>query len=274
MSRTNLQKVAHETHGLIPGVAALRPDAPLDGYLCTRDRYVPLSSRYFPNLVTQVRVVNADTYDAAINVTNARPYRHGQKPVCVLNNANAITAGGGWLRGALAQEEVLCYRSTLIETLKQKHYPMKTREAVYSPTVIIFRENDDNDYRIMDLQKPSLLPVVSVISMAAIYRPAIDTTSTPPRYKNSMDRELSKEKLRVVLRVAVHNGHRSVVLGALGCGAFGHPREEAADCWVDVLQEQEFRGWFQDIVFAVLGKGSTGHQNFSVFKQKLDGLTV
>jgi uncharacterized protein (TIGR02452 family) len=259
---------------MIPSVAQLRPDAPLNGYLCTRDRYPPLSSRFFPNLQTQVRVVNADTYDVAIELTNSRTPRHGDKPVCVLNMANALVPGSGWLRGALAQEESLCFRSTLPETLKQKHYPMKTREAVYSPTVIIFRENDATNYRIMDLRQPQLLPVVAVISMAAIYHPKVDTTSTPPKYANPNDRELSKEKLRVILRVAVHNGHRSVVLAALGCGVFGHPREAAADCWVDVLQEQEFRGWFKDIVFAVLGRGPQGVQNFTAFKQRLDGLIV
>ncbi|KAL4881571.1 hypothetical protein BJY04DRAFT_218021 [Aspergillus karnatakaensis] len=271
MSKPDLAKIALETHGMIPTIAKMRPDAPLKGYLCLRDRYCPLSSRFFPNLSTKVKVVNDDTYDAAIKVAEQRTGSPGTKHVCVLNLANAHTPGGGWLNGALAQEEVLCYRSTLSETLKPQFYPMKPREAIYSPSVIIFR---DSNYALWDTTQSSSFPVVSVVSMAAIRGPKVQGTPMGAKFADPHERELTKEKIRVILRVTVINGHRSVVLGALGCGVFGNPREDMADCFVEVLQEQEFRGWFNDVVFAVLGKGPQGIANFKTFHAKLDGLTV
>ncbi|KAL3476364.1 hypothetical protein BJX99DRAFT_246890 [Aspergillus californicus] len=272
--REILKETAQETLKLIPDILQLRPDASDTGYICLRDRYTPLSSRYFPNLSTRVEVVDGDTYDVAINLTNARQSHANMKPVCVLNLANAHTRGGGFITGAMAQEEALCYRSTLYVTLKRRYYPLKMREAIYSPTVIVFRENRKNNHRLMDLQRPQQLPVVSVVTMAGIRDPELDLRTDPPTYADPDDREITKEKMRVILRVAVHNRHRSVVLGALGCGAFMNPNTEVANCWVEVLQEQEFRGWFHHILFAVLKDKYQGTDNFEVFHRKLNGLRV
>lgn len=240
-----------------------------------QSRYTPLSSRFFPNLSTRVQVVDRDSYDVAIQLTNSRAANNGDtKPVCVLNMASEYHAGGGWLKGSMAQEEALCYRSTLSATLKKRFYPLKLREAIYSPTVVVFRGNYNNNHQIMDIQRPQSLPVVSVVSVAAIRNPAVNTHVSPPKYQDPDDRMMMMEKMRITLRVAVHNRHRSLVLGALGCGAFRNPNEEVANCWFDVLQEQEFRGWFNNIIFAVLKDTNQGDDNFTVFHRKLDGLLV
>jgi uncharacterized protein (TIGR02452 family) len=108
---------------------------------------------------------------------------------------------------------------------------------------------------------------------------------TPPgdednreRYKNPEDRDIMKEKMRVILRTAAVNGHRRLVLGALGCGAFLNPKEEVADCWGEVFGEREFGGgWWESIIFAVLnnmGHGKHGDGNFDMFFQKLNGMMV
>ncbi|KAL4913407.1 hypothetical protein BDW62DRAFT_205620 [Aspergillus aurantiobrunneus] len=273
--RAILQATAQETLKHIPTVLGLRPDAPPTGYICLPARYTPLSSKFFPNLSTRVEVVDGDTYDVAIRLTNARATNDGDtKPVCVLNMASEHNAGGGWIRGAMAQEEALCYRSTLSATLKKKFYPLKLREAIYSPTVVIFRDNYKNNHRIMDLQHPQHLPVVSVVSVAAIRKPDVNTRTSPPTYEDPDDRASMMEKMRVTLRVAVHNRHRSLVLGALGCGAFMNPNEEVTNCWAEVLQEQEFRGWFNHVIFAVLKDTNQGNDNFTVFQRKLSGLRV
>ena len=56
----------------------------------------------------RIEVVNADAYETAIalsrDLTPNDPY------VAVLNLANPSVAGGGWLSGATAQEEYLCFR--------------------------------------------------------------------------------------------------------------------------------------------------------------------
>ncbi|KAE8132985.1 hypothetical protein BDV38DRAFT_196245 [Aspergillus pseudotamarii] len=271
--RAILSSTAKETKELLPQILAVLPHAPPTGIRCSRDTLPVLDSKYSPNLNTQVEVVNGDAFNIAISLTRPTDTRSA----CVLNLASDKSAGGGWLRGALAQEEELCYRSSLSFTLKLRYYPLRNHDAIYSPTVVVFRENFTDGHRLMDLQKPESLPIVSVVSMAALRRPDVDRNTQPPRYKHIADRALMKDKMRVILRAAAYNKHRKLVLGAFGCGAFDNPKEEVANCWAEVLQEPEFQGWWENIVFAVLentGNLAKSKGNFNVFHSRLHGLRV
>ncbi len=152
--------------------------------------------------------------------------------------ANAQHPGGGWLKGALAQEETLCYRTSLSSTLKKDFYPILKFGGIYSPSVVVIRESLASGHALLDLQRPEELPVVSVVSVAAIRGPAVVVDDAgdgegqgEERYEFDKDRDTMKEKMRVVLRIVAINGHRRVVLGALGCGAFRNPKAEVMRCW-------------------------------------------
>ncbi|PWY95049.1 mitochondrial chaperone BCS1 [Aspergillus sclerotioniger CBS 115572] len=277
--RTLLRSTAEETQALLPGILSVMPQAPPTAQYCPRTRYPALNPRFSPKLSTHVEVLFGDTFDIAIRLSNpSRQFRHsGTQNVCVLNMANEENPGGGWLNGAMAQEEALCYRSSLSLTLKRRYYPIGERDSIYSPTVIVFRESFTQGHGLMDLQKSELLPVVSVISVAALEQPEVDDATRPPRFKHSSDRELTKDKMRTILRISGYKKHRRIVLGALGCGAFANPNVEVAECWSEVLQEREFQGWWEKIVFAVLddmSKVAQGDSNFDVFRERLHGLKV
>jgi len=265
--RKTLAEVAEETWRLLPGLLATRPDITTDSYLCRKETLDPARC---PKLEpTKVRVVDSDTIDAALALP-PNPHR----PVAVLNMANANHAGGGWQHGALAQEEAICYRSSLAKTLHRKHYPIPDDAAIYSPTVLLIRDNMKHGHDLLDFRDPSQLDVVSVISCAAVCQPFLKKdASGRPTYRDQKDVKLMKEKMRVVLRTAIRNKHRQVVLGALGCGAFGNPRHVVASMWKEVLREPEFQGgYWSEMVFAVLD--AKGESNFKVFRDELDGLLV
>jgi uncharacterized protein (TIGR02452 family) len=78
--------------------------------------------------------------------------------------------GGGWLRGALAQEESLCLRATLAGTLKKSYYPLPILGAVWSPGVAVFRDEVANDCRIFEKEEQF---VVSVVSVAGLRHPPL-----------------------------------------------------------------------------------------------------
>jgi len=277
-----LAHIAAENKALLPNVLKTTPNAPAHGTLYDPGNLFRLDQRYCPKLPpTKIGVLNADSINAALSLssrTAATPSTPTDKPALVLNMANAYHSGGGWLHGALAQEEALCYRSSLSFTLKNKFYPIPEAGGIYSPTVLVVRESMAQGYDTLDLSKPDDLPVVSCVSVAAIRGPdVIKDIGGSERYKHRQDRETMKEKMRVVLRIAAVRKHRVLVLGALGCGAFGNPRGEVVQCWKEVFGEAEFSGgWWETVVFAVMEKGEdkNGDGNFGAFWRGLDGVEV
>ena len=274
-------QVSKETIEHLPHVLSQLPSKAPVGYLYTEKKppKLILDPRYCPKLKGEVRIVEGDTFDTAIQFDQLFPRGDSKnaRPICVLNMASARSAGGGWRNGALAQEEDLCYRSSLFFTLKIRFYPLGELEGIYSPNVVIIRKNTKESYAWLDTANATSLPVVSAVSMAAIKNPERVPGEKHLMYKKSSDRELMKEKMRVILRIAAYNRHRKLVLGAFGCGAFNNPREEVANCWAEVLQEGEFKGWWETIVFAILippVPSKNERTSLEIFREVLDGLSV
>ena len=107
--------------------------------------------------------------------------------------------------------------------------------------------------------------VVSVITVAA---PRCSELTEDKLEKNVL--EEFREKVRLVLRCAAREGKTGLILGALGCGAYRCPPSLVARQMKGVLAEEEFRGWFEEVVFAVYGKGPMGAKNFGVFQEVFD----
>ncbi|KAG9253492.1 uncharacterized protein F5Z01DRAFT_623608 [Emericellopsis atlantica] len=225
---------------------------------------------------TAISIVNEDTYNAAISLASEVPSR-----VAVLNMASHSHAGGGWLKGSMAQEEALCYRSSLTLSLHKRYYPFKQRMALYTPDVVIIRSDIPSGHKILDV-KPGDLPVVSVLSVAALRCPDLKTVKQSNAsgvvtdrqvFADPAARDLTKDKMRLCLRMAASRGHDTLVLGALGCGAFRNPKREVAHCWLEVLREKEFEGgWWRRLVFAIFDTRKEG--NFEVFDDILGGEMV
>lgn len=63
----------------------------------------------------------------------------------------------------------------------------------------------------------------------------------------------------------------------MGCGAYGCPPRVVAEEMKNILLEDEFKGWFKSIVFAVYKTNSGSHGpavNYDIFKEVFDGLKV
>jgi uncharacterized protein (TIGR02452 family) len=264
------------------------------------DKVEKLDQRFNPRLgPCAVKVVNMDTFECAESMgsapspatlaankpnaerapeTSSPPFDiRGGEPVLCLNMANAFTPGGGYVNGARAQEEELCRRSTLYPCLQMAKFPIPQTTVLYHPGVIIFR-NADNSMKPRD-ESASNLPVVSVISAATISKPALAQNSEGKDvYADPKQRAIQEMVCRTILRVAANCKHPKLVLGAIGCGAFYHPLEEAVNIWKDVLGSPEFKGWFENITFAVMSRGvptpGNASYNFTAFHEGLEDLLV
>lgn len=186
---------------------------------------------------------------------------------CVLNMASCHRPGGGWLNGAGAQEENLFYRSNYAQHLPAAAYPFKTPlTSIYTSRVLVFRESEDQGYAFSPTPR-----FVSFIAAAALKEPTLTEagTLTPADY------ELTKAKIRQVLRVAITQGHDSVVLSAWGCGAYANPSRSVAQAFKEVLQgDDEFKGQLEFVEFAIFNDHNStkeGGGNFAVFKEVFDG---
>lgn len=236
-----------------------------------------------PTGKTTIRIVNDDSFNAAIELATSKASSPASGRVAVLNMASHANPGGGWLRGARAQEEALCYRSSLALSLHRRYYPFKQRMGLYTPDVVVIRSDMPSGHALLvpDVA-PADLPVVSVLSVAALRQPATRRTRGNTAagavverlaYADPAARELTKDKMRLCLRMAARRGHGLLVLGALGCGAFKNPKGEVAACWLEVLREVEFQGgWWEEVWFAVYDRRNEG--NFEVFEEVLGGVEV
>ncbi|KAI0186520.1 hypothetical protein EV127DRAFT_345993 [Xylaria flabelliformis] len=287
--RAALRAIARETKAALPDILRLLPHIKADiSEKLTVDDVPVLDPADCPGFTlssdpkaraTHVKVCNEDTFDAAIRMAESltepaltQPQRNQR--VAVINLASDKSPGGGWLSGAMAQEEALCYRSSLALSLHKSYYPWTPTTGVYTRDVVIMRSSMTAGHKLLVPQTPTAqLPVVSVISVAAIRRPPIQKVFENGQYRQSVfkfpaDRNLTKKKMRLVLRLAARQKHELLILGAMGCGAFRNPPEEIAQCWFEVLDEVEFRGgWWREIWFAVLDTKNEG--NFKIFDRVL-----
>jgi len=71
-----------------------------------------------------------------------------------------------------------------------------------------------------------------------------------------------KRKIQAILNIAQKHGHRVLVLGPFGCGAFRNPAKNIAELFKEVLAEARYSFYFTRIVFAILeDSNSHGKRN-------------
>ncbi|OLN96603.1 hypothetical protein CCHL11_00813 [Colletotrichum chlorophyti] len=123
-------------------------------------------------------------------------------------------------------------RTTLLPSLKDEYYRLPELGAVYTPDILVFRNEDADDV----LEKKDRW-FVDCISAAMLRNPETerDEDSGFSHYVHEKDRQLILEKMKVVLRICLAKGVKKVVLGAWGCGAYGNPVGEVAQAWRKIL---------------------------------------
>lgn len=190
-------------------------------------------------------VVNEATVKAIIGFAES-----GREKVGVLNFASAKNPGGGFLNGAMAQEESLAASSGLYHTLLRNngYYAanranpsmMYTNFAIYSPDVVFFR-----DERFNLLQQPVTASVLTL--------PAVNYGQVLLKGEDRLQAErIMKDRMRLALAIFAHKGDKSLILGAYGCGVFRNDPVNVAGWWRDLLEDEGVGHLFSVIRFAVL----------------------
>ena len=204
--------------------------------------YLDLPNTNWKTVEPTIEVVNETTAQAVVRLIKA-----GRQNVIALNFASARNQGGGFLSGALAQEEDLCRASALYACLKKKPVfynenilcdnAFYTHNVIYSPNVPFFRGADN-----LLLEEPFILSIVSA--------PAPNAGAISKDTENLEEVLYSTLLVRAtkVLMTAAAHGHKNIILGAWGCGAFGNDPQMVADVFKEALKEVPA---FEHVCFAV-----------------------
>lgn len=175
----------------------------------------------------------------------------GKKHIAILNFASAKNPGGGFLNGAMAQEESLAASSGLYETLivHEAYYKnnrecpsmMYTDHAIYSPEVIFFR---NGSFKL--LENPFTASVLTL--------PAVNMGQVVLKGEDTAEAEIvMQRRMKLALSIFAEKGAENLVLGAYGCGVFRNDPVKIA-AWWDELLSGEFKGYFEQVVYAVLDR--------------------
>lgn len=208
---------------------------------------------------------NIDSYALA-----RKRVAEGISKVLVLNLASPVHPGGGVRRGARAQEEDLCRKSSLLLSLESKtagkyydfnkslHSFMGSDALMLTPSVEIIK--DENGVLLDDTV------VVSVLTCAAPKVSGGKEGMSETEY-----RLLVYNRIVGMLKSAAFFGYRNLILGAWGCGAYGNDASVISDLFRRAMNELDYNGYsendlFSRIDFAVLDR-TPSQFNYKQFKR-------
>ena len=216
---------------------------------------------------------NMDSFAMAARITErcaADLRKDNAKPVLVLNMANPENPGGGVRRGANAQEEDLCRKSSLLLSVESENAAeyyrynrslnsdMGSDAIVIHPRVEVFRD-----------EKGDLLPESFIVSVLTCAAPIL-FFGLQGRSQQQYE-AIMYNRIETMLKAAAALGYRYLVLGAFGCGAFRNDAHVVSDLFRKAVDELDFAGMktsdlFRRIDFAVLDR-TDNQYNFMNFSR-------
>lgn len=181
-------------------------------------------------------------------------FKYGEdKKLCVLNFASYKYPGGGFIKGAIAQEEALCHASDLYNVISDEKfytYYEHNRQttngglyknfAIYSPNIIFNRTS--NNY----------------ISVDIITCPAPNLSHYEGHCYYAM--KAMYDRIKFILDIAEKHNQKNLVLGAFGCGVFKNDPTFVAEQFKELLSSSKYH--FDTIIFAI-----PGGINYKKFKE-------
>lgn len=195
-----------------------------------------------PGLEGRIEVTSEDV------VTAAR--RLSSQNAVILNFASAKNVGGGWTGNARAQEESIMRSSALYASVRThlRYYQYNRNQSllysdnmIYSPNVPFFRDGRE---RLID--EPFQ---VSVITAPAVNAGAMNRHNN--HGETSQVYPVMLERCRKILCCAIEHGHRTITLGAYGCGVFRLDPRRIAGIFHQLLIGEGLRGYFDYILFPI-----------------------
>lgn len=223
--------------------------------LYDRKNVKPSAGKFNANVLVQ----NLDTYNAAVKAFKTFK---GSK-IAVLNFADYRDAGGGYLRGSMAQEEAICGQSTLYPVIsKQKDYYAYNEKhmnhgiyldrALYSPSILWGTST-------RPLAKTDVITCAAPRKSRGKY---MKNAQAQTRYYKEADEALEK-RMEFVKQIAETEKVDVLILGAWGAGAFGFDARSVAEMWKRVFSKPTS---IKQVIFAIIND-KRSNQAYTAFEE-------
>jgi len=174
------------------------------------------------------------------------------KNIVVMNFANRIGHGGGYLNGAMAQEEELCrVIPELYSSISQIEYPFKEDSILITPNTKIMSNN--TTYALFTDKK---------------YYPVSVVTAAAPNLRHEAYDESRIIRTLENMYLSIYRflpETDTLILGAWGCGAFGNDPVKMSR----IMNQMNlmYGGGFKHVVFAVPDIGP--NKNADIYEKNI-----
>jgi uncharacterized protein (TIGR02452 family) len=199
------------------------------------------------NFETRIEVSNEDVVSSIHRLKE----EIGGEIMC-LNFASAKNAGGGFINGAIAQEEALAISSSLYgsQTITNGYYDLHrsikscvyTDTMIYSPNTMFFRDVNGKL-----LVKPN---ACNIITSAAVNTGIVKQRE--PKVIKSLP-ELMERRIDKLFALALQNKNETLILGAWGCGVFQNDPKLIAELFAKQLNGK-YKNQFKHVEFAIFSR--------------------
>lgn len=165
------------------------------------------------------------------------------KKICILNFADALKPGGGYLNGRSPQEETLCRQTLLYPTLTNKNSwklysdnrsnkqnAIDHDTMIYSKDVYVIR---DDSYELIDHPFQ-----INIISSAAV-------DNRKGNIENSQ--KIMERRIRKIIKLAAYEENDILILGAFGCGIFKNDPKDISKIYRKILIEEGMKDYFESV---------------------------
>jgi len=147
------------------------------------------------------------------------------------------------------QEETLFRRTCLFAHLglnKDTFYPIQDDELIFIPSVGVIHTN---------ISRTFLTDFIIKQKCDFIALPCVKDYTRPSQHELYVK---LRNKIRLIFQTAIRFRYKCLILGALGCGAFGCDSKSVAMVFAEV--ENEYENYGLCVIYSILGK------SYDIFK--------
>lgn len=185
--------------------------------------------------------------DVCVCAKAATAHADAGDKVCVLDFASYRNPGGGFLKGAVAQEESLCGMSGLFPILNNQ-------KDIYERRLLL--DNFDtvyNDDMFYCQDVPFMVNSSNMFNVDVIVAAAPNKSNSKVRKIFSSDEvtAILRQRMELVYLIPYLFGANTLLLGAWGCGVFGNDVEAVAKHW-NFLSKDRYNGLYKTVIHPVL----------------------